>query len=143
MQQHSDEALVAYLDGELDSAERRDVEDWLEADPAVRDRLAALAQSADLVRNAYADFVNEPLPERLIAAARGETEAAPAPQEAEILVLKRPARAAAPVPLWRRPVGLAAAAGLLGVIFGGAGTYVGRGCRRPFDANWPRPIPAC
>ena len=52
MPKHSDEALVAYLDGELDGAERRHVEAWLEADPAVRDRLAALAQSADLVRSA-------------------------------------------------------------------------------------------
>ena len=43
------------------------------ADPAVRDRLAALAQATDLARSAYADIVNEPLPERLIAAARGET----------------------------------------------------------------------
>ena len=40
MQKHSDEALVAYLDGELDSAERRHVEAWLDADPAARDRLA-------------------------------------------------------------------------------------------------------
>ena len=99
MPKHSDEALVAYLDGELDSAERRHVEAWLEADPAVRDRLAALAQSADLVRPAYADIVNEPVPQRLIAAARGETAQA-APQEAEILVLKRQSRTAAarPVP---------------------------------------------
>ena len=126
MQQHSDEALVAYLDGELDSAERLHVEAWLDADPAVRDRLAALAQSADLVRGAFADFVNEPLPQHLIAAARGQSEAANAtPQEAEILMLKRPVRAAAPVPLRRWPIGLAAAAGLFGVIFGAAATYLG------------------
>src|SRR5579863_6130962 len=126
MQKHSDEALVAYLDGELDSAERGHVEAWLEADPAVRERLAALAQSADLVRGAYADFVNEPLPERLIAAAHGETGAANAPpQEAEILVLKPPARGAAPLPHRRWRIGLAAAAGLFGVIFGSAGTYLG------------------
>ena len=73
MQKHSDEALVAYLDGELDPAERCHVEAWLDADPAVRDRLSALAQSADLVRSAYADIVNEPVPERLLAAARGES----------------------------------------------------------------------
>jgi anti-sigma factor RsiW len=124
MQQHSDEALVAYLDGELDGAERRRVEEWLEADPTVRDRLAALAQSADLVRSAYADVANEKLPERLIAAARGAL-AANAPQEAEILVLKRPARSAAPVLHRGWPIALAAAAALFGVIFGGAGTYLG------------------
>src|SRR5271154_3520213 len=85
MQKHSDEALVAYLDGELDIDERAHVEAWLDADPAVRDRLLALAESASMLRNAFADFVSEPVPERLIAAARGETAAA---TEAEIVVLR-------------------------------------------------------
>src|SRR5947207_2654789 len=75
MQKHSDETLVAYLDGELDGAERQHVEAWLAADDAARDRLTGLAQSADLLRNAYCDIVNEPVPERLIAAARGEPAA--------------------------------------------------------------------
>ena len=72
MQQPSDETLIAYLDGELDGDERRHVDAWLEADPALRERLAALAQAGDLVRGAYADIVDEPIPERLIAAARGD-----------------------------------------------------------------------
>jgi len=58
MQKHSDEALVAYLDGELDGNERAHVEAWIDADPSVRDRLLALAESASLVRNAFADIVN-------------------------------------------------------------------------------------
>jgi anti-sigma factor RsiW len=124
MQKHSDEALVAYIDGELDSTERGHVEAWLEADPAVRDRLAALAQSTELARNAYADVVNEPLPERLIAAARGETLTGQ--QEAEILVL-RPNKAAAQIRARRWHIGVAAAAGLFGILFGGAGTYLGMG----------------
>src|SRR5947199_218366 len=78
MQKRSDETLVAYLDGELDSAERQHVEAWLAADTAARDRLAGLAQSATLVRSAYAEIVNEPIPDRLIAAARGETGGSPA-----------------------------------------------------------------
>src|SRR5580698_3913592 len=94
MQKHSDESLVAYLDGELGGDERVHVEAWLDADPAVRDRLLALAESAGLVRNAFADIVNEPVPERLIAAARGET----APMtEAEIVVLRPNPPAPAPV----------------------------------------------
>src|SRR5215470_15537330 len=93
MQKHSDENLVAYLDGELDGAERQHVEAWLAADAAARDRLTDLAQSADLLRSAYADIVNEPVPDHLIAAARGETDRVAAPQrEAEILVLQRPQR---------------------------------------------------
>src|SRR5437762_12335514 len=84
MQKHSDETLVAYLDGELDGAERQHVEAWLAADDAARDRLTGLAQSADLLRSAYGDIVNEPVPERLIAAARGETAGEAQPREAEI-----------------------------------------------------------
>jgi anti-sigma factor RsiW len=134
MPKHSDEALVAYLDGELDDAERRHVEAWLDADPGVRDRLAGLAQSAQLVRGAYADIVNEPIPARLIAAARGETAAAQsAPQEAEILVLKRPSRAALPPPYRRWQLGLGAAAGLFGIMLGGVGTYVGMGLLTPVN----------
>jgi anti-sigma factor RsiW len=127
MQKHSDEALIAYLDGELDLAEKRHVEAWLDADPVVRERLDALAGTGDLVRSAYADIVNEPVPERLLAAARGDTAGPAEPgQEAEILVL-RPRGAGGPVPGRRWHIGLAAAAGLFGVMFGGVGTYVGMG----------------
>ena len=129
--QHNDEALVAYLDGELDTAERGHVEAWLDADPAVRDRLAALAQSADLLRSAYADFLNQPLPERLIAAARGETAAGSPAHEAEILVLQPRARDAVRIPLRHWPIGFAAAARLFGLIFGGVGTYLGMGLLNP------------
>src|SRR5258708_16809010 len=115
MQKHSDEALVAYLDGELDGEERGHVEAWLDADPAVRDRLLALAESAGLVRNAFADIVNEPVPERLIAAARGETAPAPAgPSEAEIVVLRPSAANSTAASSWRWHVQLAAAAGVFG-----------------------------
>jgi anti-sigma factor RsiW len=126
MQKHSDEALVAYLDGELESAERRHVEAWLDADPAARDRLSALAQSADLVRSAYADIVNEPVPERLLAAARGES-AVPRPSASAEIVALSPRRVAGPRPSRRQWIGLAAAAALFGLMIGSAGTYVGIG----------------
>jgi anti-sigma factor RsiW len=137
MQQHSDEALVAYLDGELDAAEQGHVEAWLAADPTARDRLAALAQSATLVRSAFADIVNEPVPEYLIAAARGETlrdgtDAVPdqpheAEHGAEIVTFQPKAARVAAGPVRRWYIGMAAAAGLFGVMFGGAGTYFGLG----------------
>jgi anti-sigma factor RsiW len=134
MQRHSDEALVAYLDGELEADERRHVEAWLEADPAVGERLTALARADDLVRGAYADILDEPVPARLIAAASGMSETPPgATPEAEILVLKRPGWAAIPLRQRRWQIGLAAAAGLFGVIFGGAGTYLGMGLLNPAD----------
>src|SRR3954451_18999502 len=73
MQKRSeDERLIAYLDGEADVSETREIEAWLDSDPAARDKLAALAESAALVRSAFDEVMHEPLPERLIAAARGE-----------------------------------------------------------------------
>src|SRR5262249_46177225 len=97
-------------------------------DANARDRLADLAQSADLLRSAYADIVNETVPERLIAAARGETGNAAPQHEAEILVLKRPPRRiVVTVPGGGWGIGGAAAAGLFGLVVGGAGRYLRKG----------------
>jgi anti-sigma factor RsiW len=128
MQQHSDEALVAYLDGELDGDERAQVEAWLDADPAVRDRLLALTEAAGLVRNAFAEIVNEPVPERLIAAARGETATE---TEAEIVLLRPNARRPAPVSSWRWQIQLAAAAAIFGIVVGVGAGYLGNGILAP------------
>ncbi|HTQ32538.1 MAG TPA: hypothetical protein VMI30_00105 [Stellaceae bacterium] len=128
MQKHSDEALVAYLDGELDAEERAHVEAWLDADPSVRDRLLALAESATTLRTAFADFVTEPVPERLIAAARGETSSA---VEAEIVEL-RPRRSQPASPPSRRwYIQLATAAAVFGLVVGTGAGFVGN--------NWLRP----
>ncbi len=130
MQMRSDETLVAYLDGELDSAARREVDAWLEKDAAARDRMIALAASASLVRGAFADILNEPVPERLIAAARGHgAGAAEGPHDAEIIVLKRRATGAAPARGWG--MGFAAAAALFGLVVGGTGGYYGLGALAP------------
>lgn len=125
MHKCSDEALVAYLDGELGDTERAQVAAWLAADPAARERMAALSQGAELARSAYADILDAPVPERLIAAARGTAPSGmPAGQDAEIVVLPRP-RAAARPPTRRWGLGIAAAAALCGVLLGGSGTYFG------------------
>src|SRR5437763_5958726 len=131
MQKHSDETRVAYLDGELDGAERQHVEAWLAADDAARDRLTGLAQSADLLRSAYGDIVNEPVPERLIAAARGETAGEAQPRAAEILVLRRPQRSTMTMPGGRWGIGIAAAAALFGLVVGGTGSYLATGLLSP------------
>ena len=73
MQQRNDELLIAYLDGELGPSERCEVEGWLDIDPVAREKLAALARSAGIVRLAFDEIMHEPIPDRLIAAARGET----------------------------------------------------------------------
>jgi anti-sigma factor RsiW len=143
MQKHTDETLVAYLDGELDGAERQEVEARIETDAAMRERLAELAHSAERVRSAYADIVDEPIPERLIAAARGERVAsAAAPREAEILVLKQPPRRLGPAAVSRWQIGFAAAAALFGLIVGGAGTYIGMSALSGANANTERQLAA-
>lgn len=139
MQKHSDEALVAYLDGELDNDERADVEAWLDADPAVRDRLLALTESAALVRNAFAEVVGEPVPERLLAAARGETASAALP-EAEILTFRPAASTAVSTSSWRRHVQFAAAAGIFGLLVGVGAGYFGNGFLTPSGGPGNRPV---
>jgi len=122
MQQRSDDLLVAYLDGELEMAQRREVETWLDTDPAVRQRMAALAESAHLLRLALDEALHEPVPDRLIAAARGET--APPQAGAQVLPFHRRLGEQIVKPRsWR--VGLPVAASLLGVLVGGGVAYLG------------------
>ena len=125
MQQRSDDRLIAYLDGELEIAQRREVEAWLDADPSARHRMAALAESANLLRLAFDEAIREPVPDRLVAAARGET--APPPQAgAQILPLRRRVGAQIVSPrAWR--IGLPVAASLFGLLVGGGVTYLGAG----------------
>jgi anti-sigma factor RsiW len=122
MQQRSDDRLVAYLDGELEVAQRREVEAWLDADPAARQRMAALAESAHLLRLALDEAIHEPLPDRLIAAARGETATPKA--SAQILPFRgRLARQVMMPRRWR--MGMPVAASMLGLLVGGGITYLG------------------
>ncbi|HEY3911792.1 MAG TPA: hypothetical protein VGM07_18175 [Stellaceae bacterium] len=127
MQRRSDDRLVAYLDGELEAAERREIDAWLDSDPAARQQLAALAESAELVRRAFDEVLHEPVPQRLIAAARGE----PAPGG-----VSAAATGPQPVPSGRRPpvrrpvprrrwLGLPIAASLAGLLIGGGASYFG------------------
>jgi len=64
-----DGVLMALADGELDAEARREVEAALAADPAARDRLAALRDSARLVLDAFDEGqpLREPVPRRLVA----------------------------------------------------------------------------
>ncbi len=122
MQKRSDDRLIAYLDGEVDVSERREIEAWLDSDPAARDKLAALAQSAALVRSAFDEVMHEPLPDRLIAAARGERVSAE--PSAQILPFKR-GRALGGAPGrrgWR--LGLPIAASLFGLLLGATVAYL-------------------
>jgi anti-sigma factor RsiW len=122
MQKRSDDCLIAYLDGEGDVSERREIEAWLDTDPAARDKLAALAQSAALVRSAFDEVMHEPLPDRLIAAARGERVSAET--SAKIVPLRR-GQGTGSTPAARTWwLGLPLAASLFGLLLGGAVAYL-------------------
>ena len=71
MQKPSDEALIAYLDGELDEAAAQEMRAALMRDSALALRANELRESAGLLRAAFDDVLHESVPERLIMAARG------------------------------------------------------------------------
>jgi anti-sigma factor RsiW len=119
MQKPSDETLIAFLDGELDANARSEVESWLEADAELREYVAALAASAEALRAAFEPALHEPVPERLLAAARGTSEAS-----AEIVDFKTAQKGHASRPLMQRPwARFAMAAGVAGLLIGGGVGY--------------------
>jgi anti-sigma factor RsiW len=71
----NDERWMAYVDGELDADQRAAFEATLAGDPQlaqqVREQQALRRRMAD----AYAPDLDEPIPERLLAAARGQPAA--------------------------------------------------------------------
>jgi anti-sigma factor RsiW len=142
MQKPSDETLIAYLDGELDAGLRSEVESWLESDIELQNRAADLAASAEALRTAFEPVLHEPVPERLLAAARGLTAV---PSSAEVVNFTAAQKARATRRLIDRPwARWAAAAGVCGLMIGGSAGYFAGGrdttvrtaATNPAAANW-------
>src|SRR5260370_14645334 len=72
MQKANDELLIAYLDGELDPETSKEVATAIARDPALAREAQMLAETAAALRVMFDDVLQEPVPERLLAAARGE-----------------------------------------------------------------------
>jgi hypothetical protein len=72
----SDETLMAYADGELDAATRASIEAAMQEDPEIAKRVARHRALRQAMQGAFSGVLEEPVPERLIAAARGQTAAA-------------------------------------------------------------------
>lgn len=110
-----DEMVMAYVDGELDPADAARVEAAIAGDP---DLAAAVARHRALRRRlgaAYAPVLDEPVPERLLAAARRE-----AVTTSKVTEIRAAAAARATVPRrrWSWPEwGAMAASLLLGALF--------------------------
>ena len=67
----SDETLMAYADGEADAATRASIETAMRDDPEIARRVALHRAMRETMQGAFATVIEEPVPERLIAAARG------------------------------------------------------------------------
>jgi anti-sigma factor RsiW len=124
MQKPSDETLIAYLDGELDAGLHSEIESQIENDAELRDRATALAASAEALRAAFEPVLHEPVPERLLAAARGLTTVQ---ASAEVVDFAARQKARASRRLIDRPwARWAAVAGVCGLVVGsGAGYFAG------------------
>jgi anti-sigma factor RsiW len=71
----SDEVLMAYADGELDLDTRQQVEASM-ADPEIARRIAAHTALRATLRSSFDRVIDEPIPERLLAAARANADVA-------------------------------------------------------------------
>jgi hypothetical protein len=118
----SDETLMAYADGEVDAATRAIIEAAMREDPEIRRRIAEHRALREAMQESFSAVLDEPVPQRLIDAARGQS-AAPA---GNVVDLARARRAAAGQPLrgWRsrRPAAMAASL-LVGVALGYLGLH--------------------
>ena len=92
-----DAALMAYVDGELSADERAEIERALAADPALRAQFETHQKMRAELAGAYGDILDDPVPEQLLAAARGS---APQAAEVEDLSARREARAKWSVREW-------------------------------------------
>jgi hypothetical protein len=102
----AEETLMAYVDGELDPAAAARVEAALADDPELAAAVAREHALRRRLQSAFGRIAEEPVPERLVAAARGETVR---PQAA----FGRPARRRGTWRYW----GAMAAGILIGVLF--------------------------
>ena len=71
----SDETLMAFADGELDDAARAAVELALRTDPQLAKRVAEHRALRQRIQAAYSAELSEPVPERLLSAAKRRADA--------------------------------------------------------------------
>ncbi len=126
----SDETLMAYADGELDAASRASVEAAMREDPEIGKRIARHRALRDAMQGAFSAVLSEPVPDRLIEAARGRT-AAPTLKVADLSVAREAARKKHPAGPWRWQPAAIAASLLLGLWLGFLAWHGPRGLIQP------------
>jgi len=96
----SDETLAAYVDGELDPAACAEIEEAVRRDPSIAQRIARHRSLRNQLQAAYADELNEPVPDRLLAALRTPAPR-PSPAVADLQTAQKSARGTAVASRWR------------------------------------------
>lgn len=127
----SDETLMAYADGEVDEATREIIEAAMRENPEVRRRIAEHRALREAMQGAFSAVLDEPVPQRLIDAARGQTAAPAGGHVVDLAGARRAAAGQAPARLrsWQ-PAAMAASV-LVGVALG----YVGWHSAKPLVAT--------
>ena len=90
---YDDEILMAYADGELDDALRDEITAAIDKDPALAQRVERHRALRAEVAVAYATVLEQPVPERLLAAANGPAAPRLAGDSPRAGVLQFPSRA--------------------------------------------------
>lgn len=109
-----DEALSAWLDGELPQAQADRLTERLASEPALARRLEAMRSADGRVRDAYAALDDVPMPQAVLDLLRQETSSAPA-QDAGSNVISFPRRIVRP--FLQAPVAIAATVALAAGFF--------------------------
>jgi hypothetical protein len=123
----SDETLMAYADGEVDAATRAIIEAAMRDDPEIRRRVEEHRALRETMQGAFSEVLQEPVPQRLIDAARGHNAARghDAARAGNVVDLASARKAAADAPGRRpswQPIAMAASV-LLGVALGYLGWH--------------------
>ena len=81
----NDETLMAFVDGQLPPQQLAHISQALEADAALRQRVATLRRQRMRVAAAFDAVLVEPIPERLTSLLASAPEAQPAPDSAQVI----------------------------------------------------------
>lgn len=111
----ADSMLVAYVDDELDPAQRAAVEDAIRADPEARAIVSVLQKSAAAVKNAFDEPMTAPVPQRLFDVLKTDASQPVESRSGDVVV---PFARRRPMPVVSRLLLLAASLAALAIGFG-------------------------
>jgi hypothetical protein len=84
----SDEDLMAFADGELDDIKRKQIEDAINRDPEIARRVASHRALQNAVQKSFEPVLEEPVPDRLLTAARSAAKSAPRESKSNVVPLR-------------------------------------------------------